>query len=273
MDQLERQKRIVEYLRIKPINHGQIHISQIVVPEHQIGEISQERREKLKQSLIEQGSNLIPLIVRRLEVDDDLQNYEVVYGADWCLVSQELNIERLWVWVFDLTDQQAAAAKAQMEDLATASNFISELPSSSEKPQELQRLLQQFENSFQEVESISNTLKEMAESVKNIKENISTQIDVLRRVLTPELPKPPKLNLRLVTEKEIKEALSKVKATSTQINAAWKAIQHWKKPGKDLTWENLEKSTKTGKDKVPSFTKTVYDKLKEIADIYDENVT
>jgi hypothetical protein len=155
--------------------------------------------------------------------------------------------------------------ESRFEKQNKVSDLISELPPSSEKPQELQSLLQQFEKSFQEVEVISNTVKEVAESVKNIKETISTQIDVLRRIL--KSPETGKLNLTKAERPEIEKALSQLGANSKQKNAAWEAIQYWKKPGKDLTWKNLEKSTKAGSDKVIGFAKATYDKLKQIADI------
>ena len=59
---------------------------------------------------------------------------------------------------------------------------------------------------------------------------------VKERLSAPKPPKPPKLNLsRNLTQEEIEDALDQVKATSAQKNAAWKAIQYWKKPGKILT--------------------------------------
>ena len=74
MDRSQDQNRIVEYLRIKPISHSQIYTSQIAVPETQGGEIPRERREALRRSLIEQGSNLIPLIVRHLKLTATKKN-------------------------------------------------------------------------------------------------------------------------------------------------------------------------------------------------------
>src|SRR6476469_11169378 len=117
MNDSERRDRIVEYLRIKPISHGQIYTFQIAVPQSEVVEIPSQRREALSKSLAEQGSNLVPLIVRRTEAYSEEEEYEVVYGADWCLLAKELEIEKLWVWVFNMTDEQAATAKAEMQQL------------------------------------------------------------------------------------------------------------------------------------------------------------
>lgn len=35
---------------------------------------------------------------------------------DWFIVAKDLAIEKLWVWVFDMTDEEAAAVKVQNED-------------------------------------------------------------------------------------------------------------------------------------------------------------
>lgn len=121
MNQFDRQARIIENLRVKPISHGQVHTFQIAIPESQTEELSCGRREVLETSLNKHNSNLVPLIVRRTEAYSEEEEYEVVYGADWCIVARELDVEKLWVWVFDMTDEQAAAAKAEMEQLTGSS--------------------------------------------------------------------------------------------------------------------------------------------------------
>jgi methyl-accepting chemotaxis protein len=117
MDQLERQKRIVEYLKVKPISHGQVYTFQIAIPESESLEISPDRFEILSNSFNQQNTNLIPIIVRRTDAYSEEEDYEVVYGADWCIVARELEIEKLWVWVFDMTDEEAVLAKQEIEQL------------------------------------------------------------------------------------------------------------------------------------------------------------
>ena len=118
MDYAERQKRIVEYLRIKSTSHGQIYTFQIAVPNPESVEIAPERFEAISHSLKQQGTNFISLIVRRTEAYSEEEEYEVVYGADWCLVAKEIGVEKLWVWVFDMTDEETQIARQEMELLA-----------------------------------------------------------------------------------------------------------------------------------------------------------
>ncbi len=183
MDAAERRDRIVEYLRIKPISHGQIYTFQIAIPKSEDLEIPSERRENLKRSLTQQGSNLIPLIVRRTEAYSEEEEYEVVDGADWCLVAKELDIEKLWVWVFDMTDEQAAAAKEEMQQLLGYSNsspVVVQPPSeeiASIKPiiQKLDKLSQQVEIINKKVETLTQKIEQVAASVKKLEESESKQ--------------------------------------------------------------------------------------------------
>ena len=168
MDRSSDQNRIVEYLRIKPISHSQIYTSQIAVPETEGEEIPRERREALRRSLIEQGSNLIPLIVRPTEAYSNEEEYEVVCGSDWCIVAKELGIEQMWAWVFEMTDEEVAAAQAEMEHLA---------PQPTQRTAQLETLLQQFELSFQKkVESLT---KQIEQSVKKNEELLKKQVKAL----------------------------------------------------------------------------------------------
>lgn len=184
MDTAERRDRIVEYLRIKPISHGQVYTFQIAIPESEAIEIPFERRENLQTSLTQQGSNLIPLIVRRTEAYSEEEEYEVVYGADWCLVAKELDIEKLWVWVFDMTDEQAAAAKEEMQQLLGSSDsspVVVQPP--SEETESIKPILQKLDKSFQQletlnkknVETLTQKIEQVAASVKKLEESESKQ--------------------------------------------------------------------------------------------------
>jgi hypothetical protein len=168
MERSQDQNRIVEYLRIKPISHSQIYTSQIAIPDSVRGEIPRDRREALRRSLIEQGCNLIPLIVRRTEAYSNEEEYEVVCDADWCIVAKELGIEQMWAWVFEMTDEEVAAAQAEMELLA---------PQPTQKTAQIQTLLQQFELSFQKkVESLT---KQIEQSVKKNEDLLKKQVKAL----------------------------------------------------------------------------------------------
>lgn len=125
MDDKQRRERIVNYLKIKPLNHGQIYTFQIAIPPSENVDISFERREYLKMSLTQQGTNLIPLIVRRTEAYSEEEEYELVYGADWCQAAKELDIEKLWVWVFDMTDEEVSTTKEEMQYLLGSDQTLS----------------------------------------------------------------------------------------------------------------------------------------------------
>ncbi len=56
MNQFDRQARIIENLRVKPISHGQVHTFQIAIPESRTEELSYGRREVLETSLIKHNS-------------------------------------------------------------------------------------------------------------------------------------------------------------------------------------------------------------------------
>ncbi|MFM9267037.1 ParB N-terminal domain-containing protein [Tychonema sp. BBK16] len=168
MDRSQDQNRIVEYLRIKPISHSQIYTSQIARPDSLRKEIIRDRREALRRSLIEQGSNLIPLIVRRTEAYSNEEEYEVVCGADWYTVAKELGIEQMWAWVFEMTDEEVAAAQAEMELLA---------PQPTQKTPQIETLFQQFELSFQQkVESLT---KQIEQSIKKNEDLLKKQVKSL----------------------------------------------------------------------------------------------
>jgi hypothetical protein len=118
MNRADRQNRIIEYLKIKPSSSGEV-ATELLRPWPNLNRtLSPERYDALKQSLTQQGSNLIPLLIRRAKPDDQGREYEVIYGEDWWQVATDLEIDRLWVWVFDLDDAQAAIARAEMQRLA-----------------------------------------------------------------------------------------------------------------------------------------------------------
>lgn len=162
METSNRQAQIEKNLGIRPISHGQVHTFQIAVPDSQRQDISQERRQTLAESLTQHNSNLVPLIVRRTEAYSEEEEYEVIYGADWCLVAKELDIEKLWVWVFDMNDQAAAAAKLEMEQLLGST--LDPLPPSSSPDgiSEVKSLLQKFEFTFQQkIDHLTSQVEEL----------------------------------------------------------------------------------------------------------------
>jgi len=183
----DRRVQIGSYLGIKPITHGQIHTFQIAIPNAETIEILPERREILAQTLKEHQSNLGSLVVRRTKAYDEEKEYEIVYGADWCIVAEELEIERLWVWVFDLTDEQAITMKTEMEKLfggdsiqpITSLQALSQMISSGNS--DINHRLQQLENTVNNltdnIAELMTKLKYDAMTVAQLKE-IAKQRDI-----------------------------------------------------------------------------------------------
>ncbi|HEY9863878.1 MAG TPA: Rho termination factor N-terminal domain-containing protein [Candidatus Obscuribacterales bacterium] len=193
----DRRVQIGSYLGIKPITHGQIHTFQIAIPNAETIEILPERREILAQTLKEHQSNLASLVVRRIEADDDEKEYEIVYGADWCIVAKELEIECLWVWVFDLTDEQAITMKTELEQLLGGGSIppiTSEATRQEHPPLELQlkqqmrELMKDINTKFQalsqtissENTQINHRLQQLENTVNNLTDNLAKLITKLK---------------------------------------------------------------------------------------------
>lgn len=274
MDSSERRARIRANLGIEPISHGQVYTFQIAISALEQQNISLERRQLIEETLTQHKSNLIPLIVRRTEAYSEEEEYEVVYGADWCLVAKELDIEKLWVWVFDMNDEQAVAAKDEMQQLLGYSidgenSVKGETDISSLIDQKLKPIYTKINQLLSN--GLANTEKSDSEGklrgIESRLENISSALETLT-VLVKEILPPLKLNLVIANEEEIKSALEEGGATKNQINAAWEAIKYWKQSGKVLTWQNLKKSSESGSEhKIKNFAKATYEKVKRNTDI------
>ncbi|MBC6430357.1 hypothetical protein FM036_05730 [Nostoc sp. HG1] len=274
MESSERRARIRANLGIEPISHGQVYTFQIAISALEQYNISLERHQLIEETLTQHKSNLIPLIVRRTEAYSEEEEYEVVYGADWCFVAKELDIEKLWVWVFDMNDEQAAAAKEEMQQLLGYSidgenSVKEETDISSLIEQKLKPLYTKINQLLSNTSG--NTEKSDYEgkfrSIESKLQNISSALETLT-VLIKEMLPPPKLNLVIANDEEIKSALEEGGATKNQINAALEAIKYWKQSGKVLTWQNLKKSSETGSGhKIKNFAKATYDKVKKSTDI------
>ncbi|MGD1715503.1 Rho termination factor N-terminal domain-containing protein [Dapis sp. BLCC M172] len=158
-----------EDLPAQAISLELIPISKITVPESQERDISPERHESLFKILADQGSNLIPLLVRLKENYDTQQQYEIVRGADWFQVAKEIEIKELWAWIYEMTDEQAEIARAEMEQLT-------ELPM-PETPS-FDHLLQQLKVSFdQKVDSLTQKIDR---SINKNEEVLKKQVKSLR---------------------------------------------------------------------------------------------
>lgn len=183
MDLSERRDRIRSYLGIEQINHGQIYSFQIAVPpESAISDISPERYQNLADSLTSHKTNLIPVIVRPTDQYTEEEEYEVVYGADWCLVAKEIGIEKLWIWSFSLTDDQVNDIKLEMEDILQSTSLPSSPPAENRtvKADNIGAEIigiEKLQKSFQE------QLESLASKMLSRQQDIIEKIDILSRKL------------------------------------------------------------------------------------------
>lgn len=169
MDELERQKKIVEYLQIKSTSHGQIYTFQMAVPTSTSTKIDPKRFEAISHSLIRQRTNLVSLIVRRTKDYAEEEEYEVIYGVDWYLVAKEIGIEKLWVWVFDMTDEEAQIAQQEMDLLAGRSEVTT-----SDSVKQVERSLKQFEAAVES--KLETKLGELFAKIEKLESAIANQL-------------------------------------------------------------------------------------------------
>ncbi|MCT7950099.1 Rho termination factor N-terminal domain-containing protein [Ancylothrix sp. C2] len=205
MDFAEGQNALIKRLLPKAINHGQLDTDLIAIRPGFLPEITPERRLAIEKSLQAQGGNLATIIVRRSEAYKD-EEYEVVYGEDWCFVAKELGISRLWVWVFDLTDEQAAALREEMQvllgfsgvdkpavvddkpALVVAPAIVEDKPAIVEAPAEVQPVGLESASLKQLIERLENSLSEKLESA--VERKFSSFKDELLTALFEEKEKP-----------------------------------------------------------------------------------
>jgi hypothetical protein len=299
-----RRELISKNLGIKPINHGQVYTFQIALPDSRKQDFSLEQRQAIEQSLLAHQSNLISLIIRRIQSDDEDIEYELVYGADWLQIAQELGIEKVWAWVFDLTDEQAIATIAEMESLApisaNASQHTQPTPTSSNGidadiaaliDKKLQFATDSIRNSITSLfTGIRNDLDEKLKALTYKIDHIGTDSDHTNRdstqlasilekldTIQQQLKSPRRtveiepienpINLLEASDQEIEAALKQVGGQDLQIKGAIAAVRYWRQSEQGLTWKNLESSAKAKKNsphKIDGFAKGTHDRLLKV---------
>ncbi|MGJ3244504.1 MAG: hypothetical protein ACFE0I_00295 [Elainellaceae cyanobacterium] len=297
MSQDIRRELISKNLGIKPINHGQVHTFQIALPDSRKQMISLEQRQAIEASLLAHQSNLISLIIRRTDAyeNEDIE-YELVYGADWLQVAQELDIEKVWAWVFDMTDDQAIAAIDEMEAL-TGSTQETQTPTAPEPidsdiasliDQKLQLATHSIKNSItpllngirSDLDEKLKVLNYRIDSLSNAGDSsdelkkVLQKLDDIQQQLTSHgkpssvLPLEHQINLLEASDQDLEIALKQVNTRSPQIKAAIEAVHYWKQAEQGLTWQHLELSTKANsKYKIDGFAEGTYARLQAVADI------
>jgi hypothetical protein len=305
MSQDIRRELIGQNLGIKPINHGQVHTFQIALPDSKKQTLSLEQRQAIEQSLLAHQSNLISLIIRRTDAyeHEDIE-YELVYGADWLQIAQELEIEKVWAWVFDLTDEQAIATTSEMEALTNAFKDQQPTPKTPDRldsnitdliDRKLQLTADSIKNSMTSLlTGIRNDLDEKLK-VLNYKidrssttsgsgsnelgkvleqlDNIQQQLKSSRKEPVIKIVENP-INLLAASDQEIESALKQVNTQDSHIKAAIKAVHHYRQAEQGLTWESLERSAKaktSSQDKISGFAKGTYDRLRAVAIIPEKS--
>lgn len=295
MSQDIRRELISKNLGIKPINHGQVYTFQIAIPDSRKQSLSLEQRKTIEQSLLAHQSNLVSLIIRRTNAysDEDIE-YELVYGADWLQIAKELDIEKVWAWVFDLTDEQVATTIAEMESLSntfkdtqptvtTTHSIDSDIAALID--QKLQLATDSIKNSITSLlaglrDDLDEKLKILNYKLDNYNIDDAGLKAVLERLdaIQQQLAFPRRMaeikpldnpiNLLEASTQDIETALEQVNTQGKEIRAAIEAVQYWKQSEQGLTWKNLEKSVATkSKDKITGFAKKTYERLKAVATI------
>lgn len=295
MSQDIRRELISKNLGIKPINHGQVYTFQVALPDSRKQALSLERRQAIEQSLLTHQSNLISLIIRRTTAysDEDIE-YEVLHGADWLQIAQELDIEKVWAWVFDLTDEQAIATIAEMELLThtqntdpttTSSTAETNLPALIDQKLQLATdsikhsltpLLTGIRNELDEKLRVLNYKIDSLNSVSTGSDSLETVLEKLEMIQqslkssgrTSRIePVENPINLLEASDQDIEMALRQVNTQDPQIKAAIAAVQSCRASEPGLTWQNLERATGNSSLKIKGFGKKTYDRLYAVSTI------
>jgi len=303
MDQDTRRELISKNLGIKPISHGQVYTFQIALPDSRKKIIPLEKRQVIEQSLLSHQSNLVSLVLRRTDAYDDDIEYELVYGADWLQIAQELEIEKVWAWVFDLTDEQMGTAILEMDALMQGSqtpSSVKPVPDGADRnisdliDRKLQLATETIKNlTTSLLAGIRNDLDEKLKVINykidnigskekpiNGLEDIVEKLDSLQQKLGNLSQKGSKvepiespINLLEASDQELEEALKQVNSQDSHIRAAIEAVHYWRDSGRGLTFQNLQKSAraKTGSPhKIKGFADGTYNRLEAVAFIPKE---
>lgn len=75
------------------------------------------KRQLIESSLAQNGSNLIPIIIRHIEPEEE-NEYEAIYGQEWVAVAREMGVNRLNSWIMDVGDNQIPEIAEMMRMLA-----------------------------------------------------------------------------------------------------------------------------------------------------------
>ncbi|NEP90530.1 MAG: ParB N-terminal domain-containing protein [Okeania sp. SIO2C2] len=254
-----KRKNRQEDLPVQPVSLELTPISQITVPNSQVRDIPAGRYEALVKSLSEQGSNLIPLIVRLTDHDDSEQQYEIVRGADWYQVAKEAEIKELWAWIYEMTDEQAKIAVAEIEQLTQ--------PPVVETP-DFEHLMQQLEVSFDK--KVDSLTKKIDQSIKKNEEVLKKQVKSLQDRGTDVVQIEQLKNLITNLENSVNDKVEKLarKITSSTTNKT--TSNSLSGVNVDLLSKQLDDLDKQIEKKLEGIVKTINQFSQLVQDIEDD---
>lgn len=117
MDWKERRERSRASLALQQLDYGKAHTYQI--DGSTVDELTQEQRDRIRNSLEHHGINLKPIVVRPIPAREEYE-YECVYGQGWLAIAKELEIEKVLVWRFPIGDADVETVREEFELLFAA---------------------------------------------------------------------------------------------------------------------------------------------------------
>ncbi|MEL4896469.1 chromosome partitioning protein ParB [Crocosphaera sp. Alani8] len=255
---------------------------------------------RLANIILESGGIVNPLFVKKL----GFNSYELVYGeVEYYAAVKASEIDPRkgeMIGAFVIEEEQEEPIKIQVDflrkclsnkqnaedDQSLNNEVFLTVSSNNNKLNSVQKDINQL---YEKIESfvemntakgLKNLLRKQIESIITEAETKSKKeaIEYLKQSKAKLLEQQNKIDDQILelskisladiqSYEQLKILMEKVNTKSTQINASWKAIQHWRNSEEGLTWENLKKSTggEQSDHKIDKFGQKTYQKLKKVA--------
>lgn len=239
--------RISEYLSLRQMHQGQIHIDYLKIPNTYPKDLFCPSPQLIREDLEKYQTNLIPLIIRPVNTTEGDTEYEVIFGKEVVEFARELGIDQLWASRIELRDEEVRPFQERFKS-------IFQIHSSKRTEvgnQEIQSITLLLEHKFnQQNERIENLLQKTKESLLQEIKEIARNLEKLETNFTESQK----------TLQEIKPTKA-TKQSSIKINS-YKNAENLKKRVPSLTLEEARKIIQQIK-KGQKFTSV--DELKAIA--------
>ncbi|MEA5511648.1 chromosome partitioning protein ParB [Crocosphaera sp. UHCC 0190] len=253
---------------------------------------------RLANIILESGGIVNPLFVKKLGFD----SYELVYGdVEYYAAVKASQIDPRkgeMIAAFIIKDEQKDAIKRQIDVLRKTLSNIEQL---GDNQPSINQVICTASDNYSKLNSVEKDIKQIHEQLdyfmeintpKGIKKLLTKQLETIisetenktkqeaiqhlrkaqhelqqyQKNIENEILELSKFNLIDVTYDELAQIMKQVGSSVNQINASWKAIEYWRKPDKELSWDNLKKSTiNKSKDKIYGFAQAAYAKLRKVA--------